>query len=181
MAVIAARPTTYRGIRMRSRLEAGFAQWLDQLGCTWEYEPECFADETGQYLPDFLVRDVQLLAPVLRYDLYVEVKPTADVHDAIALLDGPMSRIFASHPFPETPQPAFDGYGGVLTAVVSEALGGRRGPGAAQLFVARLRGGRIDLLTPARIGLRGTLALVDSEPWPDLVPWFGEWWKGASS
>jgi hypothetical protein len=47
-----ARPTIYKGVRMRSRLEALFAASIEGL-CTWEYEPECFADEHGQYLPDF--------------------------------------------------------------------------------------------------------------------------------
>jgi DNA gyrase inhibitor GyrI len=32
---------------MRSRAEAAFAQHVDQLG-TWEYEPECFADQNGR-------------------------------------------------------------------------------------------------------------------------------------
>lgn len=56
-----ARPTTYKGVKMRSRLEAGYAQWLDRWDFTWEYEPECFASERWQYLPDFLVRNVNLL------------------------------------------------------------------------------------------------------------------------
>lgn len=49
------RPTLYKGIRMRSRLEAWHAAWFDAHGLAWEYEPICFADETGQYLPDFRV------------------------------------------------------------------------------------------------------------------------------
>ena len=49
-----ARPTVYRGIQMRSRLEATWAAWLDELGTwRWEYEPCCFADGGAQYLPDF--------------------------------------------------------------------------------------------------------------------------------
>lgn len=47
------RPTTYKGIKMRSRLEADYARHLDQTGAEWDYEPVCFADETGQWLPDF--------------------------------------------------------------------------------------------------------------------------------
>lgn len=50
-----ARPTLYRGIRMRSRTEARVAAWLDFYHVDWVYEPECFADETGQYLPDFRI------------------------------------------------------------------------------------------------------------------------------
>lgn len=65
---IKARPTTYKGIQMRSRLEAQFAQWLDAGAFSWDYEPQCFADETGQYLPDFLVPGVG----------YIEIKPTEE-------------------------------------------------------------------------------------------------------
>jgi len=70
-----ARPTTYRGVRMRSRLEATFAQHCDAVGLAWEYEPECFADETGQYLPDFKVSS-GITGDDYEY-AYVEVKPTA--------------------------------------------------------------------------------------------------------
>lgn len=69
-----ARPTTYKGIKMRSRLEAGFAAWLDSVDISWEYEPGCFADETGQYLPDFRLDGVPVNngCPTA---LYVEIKP----------------------------------------------------------------------------------------------------------
>jgi len=69
------RPTIYKGIRMRSRLEADFARWLDgPIGkqffhAPWKYEPQCFANEDGQYLPDF---------GLTRADgkhLYLEIKP----------------------------------------------------------------------------------------------------------
>lgn len=71
MTMIPARPTTYRGIQMRSRLEALYAAAMDANGVTWEYEPRAFANERGQYLPDFLVIDGPL-----RY--YVEVRPTVE-------------------------------------------------------------------------------------------------------
>lgn len=80
--IIPARPTTYRGTRMRSRLEAGFAMWLDQMGFTWAYEPECFATERGQWLPDFRV-DVGCVWHDIEGQLrsarrvYVEVKPAS--------------------------------------------------------------------------------------------------------
>lgn len=52
---IPARPTTYKGVPMRSRLEARFARWIDGIpGITWEYEPRAFADGQGEYLPDFV-------------------------------------------------------------------------------------------------------------------------------
>lgn len=49
------RPTIYKGIAMRSRLEARWAAGLDELGLLWEYEPCAFASHDGQYLPDFRV------------------------------------------------------------------------------------------------------------------------------
>jgi hypothetical protein len=51
-----ARPTVYKGIEMRSRLEAEWAAHLDdpENGWgRWEYEPCAYANERGQYLPDF--------------------------------------------------------------------------------------------------------------------------------
>lgn len=51
----AARPTIHGGIRMRSRLEAGFARWLDEQGIEWQYEPYALSGERGQYLPDFVL------------------------------------------------------------------------------------------------------------------------------
>jgi hypothetical protein len=51
---IKARPTTFNGIRMRSRLEADYAAYINSTGrCRWQYEPECFASDAGQWLPDF--------------------------------------------------------------------------------------------------------------------------------
>jgi len=41
------RITVYRGIEMRSRLEALAAAYLDRHGFAWEYEPICFAGIGG--------------------------------------------------------------------------------------------------------------------------------------
>lgn len=62
---IPARQTTYKGIKMRSRLEADYASALDRDGCPWEYEPTCFAGPDGQWLPDFRIEG----------STYVELKP----------------------------------------------------------------------------------------------------------
>lgn len=64
---IPARPTTYKGIQMRSRLEADYASALDRDGETWKYEPKCFAGPNGQWLPDFRVG----------VNVYIEVKPAS--------------------------------------------------------------------------------------------------------
>lgn len=60
MTEIKARPTLYRGIQMRSRLEADYAAHMDRNGEMWEYEPECFAGPDGQWLPDFRVNGTVL-------------------------------------------------------------------------------------------------------------------------
>lgn len=73
--ILRARPTLYNGIAMRSRLEARYAAWLDREHIRWEYEPECFATSTGQYLPDFRLHDIIIFgSPRV---LYIDTKPTA--------------------------------------------------------------------------------------------------------
>jgi hypothetical protein len=76
--VIQARPTIYRGVQMRSRLEARMAQHLDELGWGWDYEPIAFGSEQGQYLPDFALYDEPG-----KYVMYVEVKPTVDYAERV--------------------------------------------------------------------------------------------------
>jgi len=67
------RSTLYKGIRMRSRIEADYAGYLDRRGRQWKYEPDCFADERGQWLPDFRIAGTSWAdgGP----DHLVEVKP----------------------------------------------------------------------------------------------------------
>jgi hypothetical protein len=87
-----ARPTMYKGVKMRSRLEASFAAALDRDGCKWTYEPHCFADETGQYLPDFLLD----CGDGGRY--YIEVKPPSISEEELAAALKRMEIIWASEP-----------------------------------------------------------------------------------
>ena len=69
---IKALPAYYNGIKFRSRLEARWAIFFDELGLTWEYEPEGFELENNcKYLPDFLIKD---LHGRFTGDLYIEVK-----------------------------------------------------------------------------------------------------------
>lgn len=67
--IIDPRLTVYRGVTMRSRLEAAFAAHLDELGLVWRYEPAIFGPAGAGYLPDFEIR---------RFEgrHYIEVKPT---------------------------------------------------------------------------------------------------------
>ena len=78
--------TSYKGYRFRSRLEARWAVFFDQLGRDWEYEKEGFdLGADGWYLPDFW----------LPYDFsstdgdgeWIEIKPTDPSVEEIAKLD----------------------------------------------------------------------------------------------
>jgi hypothetical protein len=62
---IPALPSTYAGIKFRSRLEARWAYYFDLIGLPWKYEPEGYALSAGNYLPDFKC-----------FGFFVEVKPT---------------------------------------------------------------------------------------------------------
>lgn len=71
-------PTTYRGCRFRSRLEARWAAFFDRARWPWAYEP---LDLRG-WIPDFaLLRDPSLnpgFAEEAAQPIFVEVKPMLD-------------------------------------------------------------------------------------------------------
>jgi hypothetical protein len=48
-------PTWYANRLFRSRLEARWAVFFDQLGISWEYEPQGYLVDGRPYLPDFLL------------------------------------------------------------------------------------------------------------------------------
>lgn len=61
MTTLQAIPTVYRGIQLRSRLEANVAFFLDELGLAWEYEPISFMlDDGTHYRPDFWIPEQRL-------------------------------------------------------------------------------------------------------------------------
>lgn len=62
--------TIYRGNKYRSRLEARWAVFFDNLGIKYEYEQEGYILSNGsKYLPDFF------LPTFCYHGMYVEVKP----------------------------------------------------------------------------------------------------------
>lgn len=72
-----ARETVYKGTKMRSRLEAGFARWLDSWPhLTWKYEPQAFAGAKGQYLPDFVADGFRVTWADGPQRIYFECKPS---------------------------------------------------------------------------------------------------------
>lgn len=84
MSEIKAIETKYNGYKFRSRLEAKWAVFFDELGVEYEYEPEGFNLPSGRrYLPDFRVkchgtRGAYWEKP---FDLYIEVKGNMSVFD----------------------------------------------------------------------------------------------------
>lgn len=68
---ITAIETSYKGYRFRSRLEARWAVFFDELGLKWNYESEGFVLPDGSwYLPDFRVIGPQGML------CWYEVKPS---------------------------------------------------------------------------------------------------------
>ena len=67
MNEIRAIDTEYKGYLFRSRLEARWAVFFDELGVRWEYEPEGILLSDGtSYLPDFYLIDFRCYFEVKR-------------------------------------------------------------------------------------------------------------------
>lgn len=151
---IKARPTTYKNIDMRSRLEAGFAAWLDKFHVKWQYEPRAYANENGQYLPDFELSGVPFMGQLAK--LFIEVKPTTPDFDALraqyAILQTsvPDAVMVAVHPAVQ----------GEVKTFLSLEIGGYGGGHKATWTYRR----------------DGTVALDIAVP-PLHSPWNGEYWK----
>ena len=68
-AMIGAIETVYKGYRFRSRLEARWAVFFDELKIEYLYEPEGYIlHDDSKYLPDFFL-------PNVRGGMWIEVKP----------------------------------------------------------------------------------------------------------
>lgn len=66
-------PTSYAGIRMRSKLETKIARFLDSLEIKWLYEPKAFYLSNGEwYKPDFFLPDL---------NIWIEVKGLIEEHN----------------------------------------------------------------------------------------------------
>lgn len=71
MAIIKAIETRYDGYRFRSRLEARWAVFFNNLGLRYEYELEGYELESGdRYLPDFYLPELAV---------HLEAKPHKDL------------------------------------------------------------------------------------------------------
>lgn len=78
--------TVYKGYRFRSRLEARWAVFFDEMGYDWEYESEGYELSDGTwYLPDFKIKNQIYNSPTFGLEspefVFVEIKgvePTSD-------------------------------------------------------------------------------------------------------
>ena len=61
--------TVYHGYKFRSRLEARWAVFFDDMGIEYEYEVEGYSLKSGNYLPDFYIPSL---------DIIVEIKQNND-------------------------------------------------------------------------------------------------------
>jgi hypothetical protein len=156
-----ARPTTYRGIQMRSRTEARYAAWLDTW-CEWTFEPNAFKDRRNEWLPDFRLLDVPTTWTEHPVTVFVEVKPAewlTQVDDLSRLrLLRRMAAVFGSDP----------------SAVVLVEQSGR--PGNPDLV--RLNPWGVPEVVPAHwlMGIDGrpVLGLEDAVEW-------GDWQLGTAA
>lgn len=91
--------TVYNGYRFRSRLEARWAVFFDDMGIKYVYEPEGFTMKYGmRYLPDFALLNVRRRhCPSEKENpVYVEVKGV-DKYENIRIDDRVRIEEFAKH------------------------------------------------------------------------------------
>lgn len=65
--------TTYAGVTFRSRLEARWAVFFDEMGIAWLYEPEGYKLPSGWYVPDFLLPSCGTFVEVRGHEGRVDV------------------------------------------------------------------------------------------------------------
>ena len=61
--------TTHNGITYRSKLEACWAVFFDEMSIRYDYEPDAYSLPCGNYTPDFWLPDLDLQAGI-----WVEIK-----------------------------------------------------------------------------------------------------------
>lgn len=95
---IAAIPTTYKGVKFRSKLEAAWAEWFDSKGIEWTFEQEGYQLPSGTwYLPDFWLPRVKTFVEVKGF-LDDSVEKPIELAKAIAGIHPPITVVLASAP-----------------------------------------------------------------------------------
>ena len=95
---IPARPTVYKGIQMRSRLEADYASALDRDSVDWGYEPTCFAGPGGQWLPDFRIGTSTYVEVKSAHLIVWDTRELDDVYERIDKILHQMTIAWLSEP-----------------------------------------------------------------------------------
>lgn len=78
--MIKAIETVYMNYRFRSRLEARWATFFEELGIPWEYEKEGFDIDGEWYLPDFYLPSISLRGNLNNLGVWIEIKPIDHTH-----------------------------------------------------------------------------------------------------
>jgi hypothetical protein len=174
---------------MRSRFEAEYARWLDQMGFDWAYEPMGFAGLRGSYLPDFGLKLWVLGEPRPRR-AYVETKPAEwpyfydaenDIVDyerlaGCAKLYGRMAAIWESEPnallLHESPSDEWDPMDvGLLEPDTSLGVWTCRENTWTWAWRTDWRAGQPPVLARhADLGERAIALPRSAGPWPDRIP-----------
>jgi hypothetical protein len=117
MRAIKAIPTKFKGYNFRSRLEARWGVFFENIGVEWEYEPEGFELPSGtRYLPDFRVRSKMDNCHVI---CWYDVKPRKGQEGDDAKINE-----FSESLHPEgTVELGAPAYGGVLRGDPLDVLG----------------------------------------------------------
>ena len=112
--MIKAIDTVYNGYKFRSRLEARWAVFFDEIGVEYRYEPEGFDLDGVWYLPDFYLPGLEKWVEVKPYE------PTEEEVNKCALLAAATGKevwlTFGEIPYPE-PGYGDDCSGYVITGV----------------------------------------------------------------
>jgi hypothetical protein len=107
--------TEYKGYRFRSRLEARWAYFFDLLGWEWDYELDGYHLPSGEYLPDFYIKTINVWAevkavPLDKTELALAYELAAATNKEVFLLVGVPQNITY-----RTATPEGGGYDYVLT------------------------------------------------------------------
>lgn len=89
-------PTTYGGVKFRSRLEARWAVFFDHIKLRWFYEYEGYRLDVGWYVPDFWLPTFKSWAGDT--GSFIEVKPILPTIEERAKAES-LTKMTGSHVF----------------------------------------------------------------------------------
>lgn len=99
-------PTKYKGILFRSRLEARWAVFFDELRLEWEYEVNGFDLDGIWYLPDLWLPQVKMWAEIKPVEFTAEERKKAKLltklsgYECLELVGQPADKPYWAHTLP---------------------------------------------------------------------------------